>query len=164
MGFELMLRGTRRASPREVRNPFTGQLQMHAPVAMSETELQGTLAVLARHGGRLDECGSGLVRLEGAALQFSGFNAEGDLIKVIGDLRVACRVLFDLAAAGQMAILPDSGHGLVTSSEALARAQQLGEELGTPVFVVENAEALATALTSECESARAYAEQAVRGG
>jgi hypothetical protein len=164
MAFELMLRGTRRASPREVRNPFTGLLQMHAPLVMSDAELQASLAVLARHGGRLDEGGGGLVRLEGAALEFSGFNEEGDLVKVNGDLHVACRLLFELAAAAQMAILPDGGDGLVTSREALVRAQQLERELGSPVVVVENAEALATALAAACDGARAYAERAVRGG
>jgi hypothetical protein len=164
MAFELMLRGTRRASPREVRNPFTGQLQTIAPLVMSEAEFEASVAVLARHGGRLDEDGGGLVRLEGAALEFSGFDEEGDLVKVIGDLHVACRVLFELAVAGQMAILPDSGDGLVTSGAALVRAQQLEQELGSPVVVVEDAEALAAALTAECDAARAYAERAVRGG
>jgi predicted NBD/HSP70 family sugar kinase len=72
--------------------------------------------------------------------------------------------LFELAAAGQLAILPDSGDGLVTSSEALVRAQELEQELGSPVIVVEDADALAAALAAECGSARAYAERAVRGG
>jgi hypothetical protein len=147
MGLELMLRGTRRASPREVRNPFTGQLAMHAPLVMSDAELECALAILARHGGRLGEDGGGLVRLDGAALEFSGFDAEGDLVNVSGDLRVACRVLFELAEAGQMAILPDTGDGLVTSRETLARAQQLTDELGAPVLVAD-ADALARALAA----------------
>jgi hypothetical protein len=164
MGFEVMLRGTRRGSPREVRNPFTGQMTMHAPLVMNESELRASLAVLAEHGGGLDEDGGGLVRFEGAALQFSAFGEDGDLVKVIGDLRVASGVLFDLATAGQLAILADGGDGLVTTKDALARAKQLEDELQSPIVLVEDADSLASALRTGFESAMAYTERAIRGG
>lgn len=162
MGFEVMLRGTHRASPREVRNPFTGQMTMHAPLVMNDGELRASLAVLARSGGGLDEIGGGLVRFDGGALQFSGFDEEGDLVKVIGDLPAACGVLFDLATAGQLAILPDSGDGLVTTEDALGRARDLEDELGSPIVLVENADALASALHGEFESAMTYTERATK--
>jgi hypothetical protein len=48
----------------------------------------------------------------------SPFDEQGDLVKVIGDLGVACRTLFDLATAGEMIIVPDEGNAYVTTTEA----------------------------------------------
>jgi len=163
MGFELTLRGTRRAPPRQGQNPFTGELELHAPLVMSATEHAAMLTVIGRHGGRLDDCGGGRVVLEKAALFFSGFDEEGGLVKVEGDLRLACVVLFDLAEAGQLVVLPDLGDALVTSRSALERATALEHELGSPTIVVDDAEALAAALSAEYASAAAHTERALRG-
>jgi hypothetical protein len=138
-------------------------MQMHSPVVMSEKELGAALSVLGRYGGGLDEDGGGLVVLDGAELQFSGFDEEGDLVKILGDLRVACRTLFELATVGQMVIMPDEGNAYVTTAEALGRAEELAteEEAFGPCTLVENADALAAALAGECERARAYTDRVV---
>lgn len=135
---------------------------MHSPLVMSEKELGDALAVLARYGGRLDEDGGGLIVLGGAQLQFSGFDEQGDLVKIIGDLGVACRTLFELATAGQMVIVPDEGNACVTTAEALGRAASLAEEDGElgPCVLVESADGLAACLAGEHERATAYTDRA----
>jgi hypothetical protein len=155
MGYELSLQPTRRGPLRDARNPFTGAVQPMAPLEMSPEELHAALAVLERHGGKLDARGGGLVRLERAMLEFSGFGLTGDLVKVSGDLAGACACLFDLATAGQLVIAPDDG-AFVTTAEALARARDLEDELGTSVLVA-SVEELVTKLAPNQAAAMAYA-------
>lgn len=162
MGFEVHLRGSRRGAPREVRNPFTGALVTHAPLVMSAEEHSAALAVLARYG-ELDEDGGGQIALEGAALELSGFDEQGALVKVLGDLDVACRALFELATAGELLIVPDEGDAFVTTAGALARARQLATSDDTfgPFVLVATPEALAAALTASCDHARDYTAHAL---
>lgn len=135
---------------------------MHAPLVMSAEELSAALSVLARYGG-LDEDSGGRVELEGAALELSGFDEEGALVKIMGDLGVACRALFELATAGELLIVPDEGDAYVTTAGALARARQLATSDDTfgPFVLVATPEALTAALTPSCDHARAYAAHAL---
>ncbi|MFO0639013.1 MAG: hypothetical protein U0183_07365 [Polyangiaceae bacterium] len=135
---------------------------MHSPLVMSAEELAAALAVLARYGA-LDENGDGRALLDGAALELSGFDEQGGLVKVIGDLGVACRALFELATAGELLILPDEGDAQVTTAGALTRARDLStSEVTFGRFVlVETPEALAAGLATSCDLARAYAARAL---
>lgn len=135
---------------------------MHAPLVMSAEEHSAALAVLARHGG-LEEDAGGQIVLEGAALELSGFDEEGALVKIMGDLGVACRALFELATAGELLIVPDEGDAFVTTAGALARARQLATSDDTfgPFVLVETPAALTAALITSCQHARDYTARAL---
>lgn len=138
MGFELGLRGTHRGSPRQGRNPFTGKAEAHAPLVMNDAELRAALSVLARHGG-LDADGGGLLTLANAKIEFSGFDEEGGLVKVIGALACASELLFELATAGELAIWnmsdEDGPATFVTRADVLARARAFDDELGEVALI-----------------------------
>ena len=166
MGFELGLRGTHRDVPREIIDPFTRKPAMHAPLVMSAVELDAARAVIARRGGTLDD-GAGLLTLRHAAIQFYGFDAEGDLVKVIGDLRTACEFLFELATEGQLVIwngaaADDRVASFVTTTAALARTRALDDELGTTILVT-SAEELFVSLAPDHADSMAYTARVISG-
>lgn len=139
---------------------------MHAALVMSAAELDAALAVIARRGGSLDD-GGGLLTLAHAAIQFYGFDAEGDLVKVIGDLRTACEFLFELASAGQLVIWngaadDDRPASFVTTTDALSRAAALDDELGTTVLVT-SAEHLFVSLAPDHADSMAYTARVTSG-
>ena len=166
MSFELGLRGTHQGPPRRARNPFTGVMGTENPLVMRDDELHAALAVIARHG-TLDEDGGGILDLSAAKIEFSSFGAEGDLVKVSGDLARACEFLFELATAGQIAVVilsagDDEPASLVTTANALARAGAVEEELGS-ASLVESPSELASILAPHHAHATKYAAR-VTGG
>ncbi len=103
---------------------------MHEPLVMSPDEWQAAMSVMSRHGATTNHIGVTDVILPRAHLQFMGFDADGDMPKVFGDLACACEFLFELATAGHMAIFnvyAEDGEptSYVTTAEAMERVRTL---------------------------------------
>ncbi len=165
MGFDVHLIPTRAGAPREVVNPFTREHVMTRPMEMSDDERARVLEAVARHGGRLDARGSGVVSIEGKATV--DMTALGMAV-VRGDLEAACRLLFDVAHAGGLVAASDAGPSLVTSAETYARVNALCAEdpalrdvLGDELEVVTSAAEMATHLRASFDQAVAYSRHAM---
>jgi hypothetical protein len=166
MGFEVCLRGTHRSAPVQTINPFTRESVMDEPLVMNADELRAAMAVMTRHGATTNDLGVTQVALAKAHLQFMGFDEQGDVPSVVGDLACACEFLFELATAGRMAIqnvYAEEGEptSYVTSVEAFERAQTLqGEDDLGPTVLVESAAELVAAFAPHHANATGYASRA----
>ncbi len=148
VGIELAVRGARRGPARARKSPFTGEMESYAELEMTDEEYRAATAVLARYG-KVDEYGEGRLDLTTAQIEVWGFDFDGAMINLIGELRGACDVLFELATAASLVVQFESALGeasaLVTTPGALALTRALDqaahEELG-PVVLVADAEAL----------------------
>ena len=117
--------------------------------------------VLVCAGATLDDDASGLLTLAGAHIQFYGWGAGGDMVKVIGDLETACVVLFDLATAGHLALSApnflEDEPTLVTTADALARIADAPAE--GPAIVAASPGELARRLAPHQTAALRYSAQ-----
>jgi hypothetical protein len=115
---------------------------------MDDEEYRAATSIMARYGG-VDEYGEGRLGLPGAQAEVWGFEYDGCMMNLSGDLRTACEFVFELATAARLVVQFESAAGdasaLVTTPELLAQAQALDdaarEELG-PIILVADAAAL----------------------
>lgn len=144
MGVEIAVRGIRRGPPRERKSPFTGELETYAELEMNEAEHRAATAVLAQYG-KVDEHGEGRLDLPTAQVEVWGFDYDGCMMNLIGELRGACDFVFELATAARLIVQFESPtsepSAVVTTPEALALARALDEaaheELGRIVLVAD---------------------------
>jgi hypothetical protein len=148
VGIEIAVRGIRRGPPRARKSPFTGELETYAELEMSDEEYRAAAAVIARYGA-VDEYGEGRLDLPTAQIEMWGFDFDGCMMNLVGDLHGACDFVFELATAARLVVQFDSAEGeagaLVTTPEVLAQARALDdaahEELG-PIVLVADAAAM----------------------
>lgn len=148
IGVEIAVRGTRRGPPRARKSPFTGELETYAELEMSGDEYEEAAAILARYG-KIDEYGEGRLVLPTAQVEVWGFDYDGCMMNLVGDLPAACEFLFELASAARLVIQFASSAGapsaFVTTEDTLRRARALDEaahdELG-PIVLVADAPAI----------------------
>lgn len=115
---------------------------------MSDAEYRAASAVVARYG-KIDEYGEGRLELFGGEVEVWGFDYDGAMLSLIGDLRGPCDFVFELATAGRLVVQFDAPLGeacaLVTTQEVLTLTEALDaaahEELG-PICLVTDSEAL----------------------
>ena len=142
MAFEIHLRGSHRGAPREAENPFTKEREMQIPLVMDAGELAAARAILLRDG-TVDDEGFAVVASPTFRLQWFGFDEEGGLVEVRGDLKDACERLFELATAGALAIVltqAEAPVAAVTTTDAFLRARALADELGEIELVTSPSE------------------------
>ena len=152
VGIEIAVRGIRRGPPRARTSPFTGELETYAELEMSDEEYRAAAAIIARHGA-VDEHGEGRLDLPAAQIEIWGFDYDGCMMNLIGELRGACDFVFELATAARLVVQFESAAGdasaLVTTAELLKQARALDdeahEELG-PIVLVTDAAAMWRAL------------------
>jgi hypothetical protein len=159
VAIEIGLRGIRRGPPRPRKNALTGEPEVYAELEMNDDEYLAATAIMARYGG-VDEYGEGRLALPAAQVEVWGFEYDGCMMNLSGNLRTACDFVFELATVARLVVQFESTEGdasaLVTTPELLTQAQALDEaareELG-PVVLVEDAVAmwrrLALAATDE---------------
>jgi hypothetical protein len=151
-GIEIAVRGIRRGPPRARKNPFTGELETYAELEMNDEEHRAATAIMARYGA-IDEHGEGRLALPTAQIDIWGFDYDGCMMNLLGELRGACELLFELATAARLIVQFESAAGdasaLVTTAALLAQARALDdaahEELG-PIVLVADAAAMWRAL------------------
>jgi hypothetical protein len=151
-GIEIAVRGIRRGPPRARKNPFTGEPTTYAELEMNDEEHRAAAAIMARHGA-IDEHGGGCLTLPTAQIEVWGFDHDGCMMNLAGELRGACELLFELATTAHLIVQFESPAGdasaLVTTEALLAQARALDdaahEELG-PIVLVADAEAMWRAL------------------
>lgn len=152
VGIEIALRGIRRGPPRARKSPFTGELETYAELEMNAEEHRAAAAIIARHGA-LDDHGEGRIALPVAQIEIWGFDFDGCMMNLSGDLQSACDFVFELATAARLVVqfeaAPGDPSALVTTAEALTLARALDEaaheELG-PMLLVADAAAMWRAL------------------
>jgi hypothetical protein len=161
MPFEVMLRGTHEGPPVERRDPFTGKPAIVVPLEMNDAELAAVLAVIRRYEGTPQDG----IRLADASLSWVDFDREGALVGLRGDPASWARVLFDLANAGNLAILSvATAAPAATSATTLARIHacgELNEASDEPAVVVADAPALANHLAADIREAAAFTARAL---
>ncbi len=146
MGVEIAVRGARRGPPRPRKSPFTGAMETYAELEMTDDEYRAAAALLARYG-QVDEYGEGRLDLPTAQVEVWGFDFDGCMMNLIGDLRGACDFVFELATAAHLVVQFEAELGeacaLVTTPETLALTQALDEaaheELGRILLVTDAA-------------------------
>lgn len=144
VGVEIAVRGARRGPPRPRKSPFTGAVETYAELEMTDEEYRAASAVLARYG-RIDEYGEGRLTLPAGEVEVWGFDYDGGMMNLIGDLRGGCDLVFELASAARLVVQFEAPHGeacaLVTTPEALALTDALDEaaheELGLIALVAD---------------------------
>ncbi|MFO0738313.1 MAG: hypothetical protein U0270_20640 [Labilithrix sp.] len=147
MGIEIAVRGTHRGPPRARKSPFTGAMETYAELEMTDEEYRAASDVIARYG-KVDEYGEGRLDLPTAQIEIWGFDFDGCMMNLIGELRGACDFVFELATAARLVVQFESEVGaasaLVTSAEAERQAGALDdaahEELGPILRVTSPAE------------------------
>lgn len=152
VGIEIAVRGIRRGPPRQRKSAFTGELETYAELEMNDAEYDAATAIMARYG-TIDEYGEGLLDLPAAKVEVWGFEYDGCMMNLVGDVRSACELVFELATAAHLVVQFDSADGdasaLVTTPELLQQASALDaaalEELG-PIVLVPDAAILAQVL------------------
>jgi hypothetical protein len=153
-GIEIAVRGTRRGPPRARKSPLTGAVETYAELEMDDEEYRAAAAVIARHGA-VDEHGEARLELPTAQIDIWGFDVDGAMMKLLGDLRGACEFVFELATAARLVVQFESAVGaasaLVTTAAALTQARALDaaahDELG-PIVLVDDAAAMWRALAA----------------
>lgn len=151
-GVEIAVRGIRRGPPRARKSPFTGELESYAELEMNDDEYRAATAIMGRHGA-VDEYGEGRLDVPTAQIEVWGFDYDGCMMKLLGELRGACELVFELATAARLIVQFESAAGdasaLVTTAELLTQARALDEaaheELG-PIVLVADAAAMWRAL------------------
>lgn len=121
-------------------------METYAELEMSDEEYRTAAAILARYG-KVDEHGEGRLDLPTAQIEVWGFEFDGAMMNLIGELRGACDFLFELATAARLIVQFESPIGeasaLVTTPEALAMTESLDEaaheELGRIVLAPDPA-------------------------
>lgn len=152
VGVEIAVRGMHRGPPRARKSAFTGDLETYAELEMNDEEYRAAAAIMARYG-KLDEHGEGRLELPTAQIEIWGFDYDGCMMNLIGDLRVACDFVFELATGARLIVQFESAAGdasaLVTTPELLTETRALDgaahEELG-PIVLVTDATAIWRAL------------------
>lgn len=152
MGIEIAVRGMRRGPPRARKSAFTGELETYAELEMNEEEYRAAAALMARYG-KVDELGEGRLELPNAQIEVWGFDYDGCMMNLLGELRGACDFVFELATAAHLVVQFESAAGeasaLVTTAELLTATRALDaaahEELG-PIVLVTDAAAMWLAL------------------
>src|SRR3954447_7706394 len=94
VGIEIAVRGIRRGPPRARKSPFTGELETYAELEMSEEEYRAAAAIIARYGV-VDEHGEAHLDLPTAQIEIWGFDRDGCMMNLVGDLRGACDFVFE---------------------------------------------------------------------
>lgn len=148
VAIEIGLRGIRRGPTRPRKNVLTGEAETYAELEMNDEEYRAATAIMARHGG-VDEYGEGRLVLPAARIEVWGFEYDGCMMSLSGDLRTAIEFVFELATAARLIVQFESAAGdasaLVTTPKLLAEAQALDaaalEELGS-IVLVEDAAAM----------------------
>jgi hypothetical protein len=148
IGIEIAVRGIRRGPPRARKSPFTGELETYAELEMNDEEYRAAAAIMARYGA-VDEVGEGRLEVPAAQIEIWGFDYDGCMMNLIGELRGACDFLFELATAARLIVQFESAAGeasaLVTTAALLTQARALDdaahEELG-PIVLVSDAAAM----------------------
>jgi len=151
-GIEIAVRGLRRGPARARKSLLTGQVETYAELEMTDDDFRTAAALLARHG-RVDEHGEGRLELPTAQIEIWGFEHDGCMMNLLGELRGACDFVFELATAARLVVQFESPTGeasaLVTTEALLAQARALDdaahEELG-PIVLVPDAAAMWRAL------------------
>lgn len=146
VGIEIAVRGTRRGPPRARKSPFTGDLETYAELEMNDEEYRAAAAIIARYGA-VDPSGEGRLDLPTAQIEIWGFDVDGGMMNLVGELRGACDFVFELATAARLVVQFESAAGdasaLVTTAEVLKQARALDddahEELGPIVLVADPA-------------------------
>ncbi len=152
VGVEIAVRGIRRGPPRERKSPITGMLETYAELEMNDEEYRAAIAIMARYGA-VDEYGDGRLDLPTAQIELWGFDRDGCMMNLLGELRGACDFVFELATAAHLIVQFESavgvGAALVTTPALLTLAHALDdaahEELG-PISLVSDAAAMWRAL------------------
>lgn len=152
MPIEIAVRGSRRGPPRPRPSPLTGKLETYAELELSEEDYRAAAEIFARHG-KVDEFGEGRLELPTAQVEVWGFDYDGWMMNLAGDLRGACDLVFELATAARLIVQFEGAAGeasaLVTTPEVLSRANVLDEaaqdELG-PILLAPDADAVWRAL------------------
>ena len=140
------MRGIRRGPPRARKSPLTGLLETYAELEMNDDEYRSAVAIMARHG-KVDEHGEGRLDLPTAQIEIWGFDYDGCMMNLIGELQGACDFVFELATAACLIVQFEAEIGeasaLVTTPELLTRTRALDdaarEELGPIVLVADSA-------------------------
>jgi hypothetical protein len=154
VNIEIGLRGIRRGPPRPRKSALTGEQEIYAELEMVDEEYRAATAIMARYGG-VDEYGEGRLSLPAAQIEVWGFEYDGCMMNLSGDLRAACDFVFELATAAHLVVQFESVQGdasaLVTTPDLLKRVQALDdaarEELG-PIVLVADAAAMCERLQS----------------
>lgn len=163
VGIEIAVRGIRRGPPRARKSPFTGELETYAELEMNDEEYRAAAAIMARYGA-VDEYGEGRLALPTAQVEVWGFDYDGCMMNLIGELQSACDFVFELATAARLVVQFESAasdaSALVTTPELLSQARALDaaahEELG-PIILVADAAAMWRALARPSAQPRGVA-------
>lgn len=144
VGLEIAVRGIRRGPPRERRSLLTGALETYAELEMTDDEYRAASAIFARYG-TIDEYGEGRLALPTASIEVWGFDFDGCMMNLVGDLHGACELLFELATAARLIVQFESAAGdpsaLVTTAEVLEQVRALDDaahdEIGPVILVTD---------------------------
>lgn len=150
-GVEIALRGIRRGPPRARKSPLTGEQETYAELEMNDAEYHAATSLMARYGA-IDEYGEGLLELATAQVEVWGFDYDGCMMRLLGELRCASDFVFALATAAHLVVQFESAGGpsaLVTTPASLDAARALDpaalEGLG-PILLAADPAAFCRAL------------------
>lgn len=151
-GIEIAVRGIRRGPPRARKSPLSGELETYAELEMNDEEYRAAAALMARYGA-VDEYGEGRLDLPTAQIEVWGFDYDGCMMNLRGEVWGACEFVFELATAAHLVVQFESAAGdasaLVTTEQSLTQARALDaaahEELG-PIILVPDVPAMWRAL------------------
>lgn len=130
---------------------------------MNDEEYRKAAALLARYG-EMNDHGEGRLDLPTAQIEVWGFEIDGAMMNLVGELRGACDFLFELATAARLIVQFESPIGeasaLVTTPEALGLTRALDEaaheELG-PIVLAPDPTAVWRALAGPAAQPRGQA-------